>query len=127
MSEEDSQKVYDRYHVPTPASWLWAYGVFANITPGHQETWVNYRNDSRAPLLFITGSEDHIMPPSVQHSNAKHYKSNTITEVYDFEGRPHWTCGAPGWEAVADYALEWATEHARSGSLVGASAATIDE
>ena len=88
---------------------------------------MNYRNDSRAPLLFITGSEDHIMPPSVQHSNAKHYKSNTITEVYDFEGRPHWTCGAPGWEAVADHALEWATEHARSGSLVGAAAATIDE
>jgi pimeloyl-ACP methyl ester carboxylesterase len=127
LSEEESQKVYDRYHVPTPASWLWAYGVFANITPGHQETWVNYRNDSRAPLLFITGSEDHIMPPAVQHSNAKHYKSNTITEVYDFEGRPHWTCGAPGWEAVADYALEWATEHARSGSLVGAGAATTDE
>ncbi len=61
---------------------------------------------------MITVSEDHIMPPSVQHSNAKHYKSNTITEVYDFEGRPHWTCGAPGWEAVADYALSWATEQA---------------
>jgi hypothetical protein len=51
----------------------------------------------------------------VQCSNAKHYKSNTITEVKDFEGRSHWTCGEPGWEAVADAALEWAVEHARTG------------
>jgi pimeloyl-ACP methyl ester carboxylesterase len=128
LSEEDSQKVYDRYHIPAPANFLWAYGLFANIKPGPQETWVNYKNPNRAPLLFITGSEDHIMPPSVQHSNAKHYKGEgTITEVHDFEGRSHWTCGQPGWEAIADDALEWATEHARSGSLVGAAAATIDE
>ena len=36
---------------------------------------MNYKNDDRAPLLFISGSDDHLMPPSVQHSNAKHYKS----------------------------------------------------
>jgi pimeloyl-ACP methyl ester carboxylesterase len=112
LSEEDSRKVYDRYHIPAPGNWVWAYGLIANFKPGHQETWVNYKNDSRAPLLFITGSEDHIMPPSVQHSNAKHYKSNTITEVHDFEGRSHWTCGEPGWEAIADDALEWADARA---------------
>ena len=50
----------------------------------------------------------------MNHSNAKHYTSSTITEVKDFEGRSHWTCGEPGWEAVADYALEWALEHART-------------
>jgi hypothetical protein len=27
-------------------------------------------------------------------------------------GRPHFTIGVPGWEAVADYALRWATENA---------------
>jgi hypothetical protein len=48
LSEEDSQKVYDRYHVPTPASWLWAYGVFANITPGHQRTIVSGTVDMAA-------------------------------------------------------------------------------
>ena len=112
LSEEDSRKVYDRYHIPAPGNWVWAYGLIANFKPGHQETWVNYKNDSRAPLLFITGSEDHIMPPSVQHSNAKHYHSNTITEVHDFEGRSHWTCGEPGWEAIADDALEWAVARA---------------
>ena len=29
----------------------------------------------------------------------------------EFPGRPHFTAGAPGWEAVADYALEWANRH----------------
>ena len=121
LSEEESLKVYERYHIPAPGNWVWAYGIIANIEPGHQETWVNYRNDARAPLLFITGGEDHIMPPSVNKSNAKHYKSNTITEVREFPGRSHWTCGEPGWEEVADHALDWAAEH--SGARVTAPSA----
>jgi pimeloyl-ACP methyl ester carboxylesterase len=44
-------------------------------------TWVNDKNDERAPLLFISGSEDHLMPPSIQRSNAKHDKSSTVTEA----------------------------------------------
>jgi pimeloyl-ACP methyl ester carboxylesterase len=123
LTEEESRQVYDRYHIPAPGAWVWAYGLIANFKPGHQETWVNYKNDSRAPLLFITGGEDHIMPPSVNHSNAKHYKSNTITEVKDFPGRSHWTCGEPGWEAVADYALEWAVANARETEVVTAATA----
>jgi len=112
LSEEESRKVYDRYHIPAPGNWIWAYGLIANFKPGHQETWVNYKNPNRAPLLFIGGSKDHIMPPSVNKSNAKHYKGDTITEYHEFEGRDHWTCGADGWEAVADFALEWAVTQA---------------
>jgi pimeloyl-ACP methyl ester carboxylesterase len=112
LSEEDSLKVYDRYHIPAPGNWVWAYGLIANFKPGHQETWVNYKNDSRVPLLFIAGGADHIMPASVNRSNAKHYTSKTITEVYEFPGRSHWTCGEPGWEKVADHALDWAVAHA---------------
>jgi pimeloyl-ACP methyl ester carboxylesterase len=123
LSEEESAKVYERYHIPAPGNWVWAYGLIANFKPGHQETWVNYKNDSRAPLLFIAGGEDHIMPPSVNRSNAKHYKSNTITDYHEFPGRSHWTCGEPGWEDVADYALEWAVARATgSEAPVGASA-----
>jgi hypothetical protein len=40
--------------------------VLANFQPGHQDTWVDYHNNDRAPLLFISGSEDHIMPPAIQ-------------------------------------------------------------
>ena len=107
FSEDESQALYERYHVPASGAILWGI-VLANLEPGHQATWVDYKNDSRAPLLFISGGEDHLMPPSVQRSNAKHYKSNTITEVKEYEGRAHLLPAQEGWEEVADYALEWA-------------------
>jgi pimeloyl-ACP methyl ester carboxylesterase len=113
LSKEDSDKVYARYHIPAPGSWVWTYGLVANFKPGHQETWVDYSFDDRAPLLFIAGGEDHIMPASVSKSNAKHYdKSSARTDFHEFAGRSHFTCGEPGWEAVADYALDWALENA---------------
>ena len=112
LSEEDSRAVWERYAIPAPGYWVWEFGLFANFKPGHQDTWVDFSAD-RAPLLFIGGGADHIMPPSVNKSNAKHYKkSPALTEYHEFEGRDHWTCAAPGWEAVADYALDWALEHA---------------
>jgi pimeloyl-ACP methyl ester carboxylesterase len=112
LDEADSRAAWDRYAIAAPGSWVWEFGLFANFKPGHQDTWVDYAAD-RAPLLFLGGSEDHIMPPSVNRSNAKHYKkSPALTEYHEFQGRDHWTCAAPGWEAVADYALEWALEHA---------------
>ena len=80
--------------------------VLANIKPGKQETWVDYHNGNRAPLLFVSGSEDDIMPPSVQKSNMKHCKGKTT------EG-PHFMPALEGWEKIADHALEWALEHAR--------------
>ena len=46
LSEEESRKVYDRYHIAAPGYWVWAYGLIANFKPGHQETWVNYKNDT---------------------------------------------------------------------------------
>lgn len=114
LTEEESLKVWERYAIPAPGYWVFEYGLFANLKPGHQDTWVDYRAD-RAPLLFIAGEKDHIMPPSVNRSNAKHYEhSPALTEYRELEGRDHWTCGAPGWEAVADLALDWALEHART-------------
>jgi pimeloyl-ACP methyl ester carboxylesterase len=114
LSAEESRAVWDRYAIPAPGSWVWEYGLIANFKPGHQDTWVDYSAD-RAPLLFIGGEKDHIMPPSVNRSNAKHWeKSPAVTEYYEFAGRDHWTCAAPGWEAVADHALDWALEHART-------------
>lgn len=114
MSAEDSQIAYDRYAIAAPGSWVWG-GILANFTPGHQETWVDYTNAKRAPLLFISGGKDHIMPASVNASNAKKYSAaGPLTEVKEFPDRSHFTVGAPGWEAVADFALEWAATHAVS-------------
>ena len=53
------------------------------------------------------------MPPAVNESNVKHYRhTKAITDYKEFAGRSHFTVGQDGWEEVADYAIEWATEHA---------------
>jgi len=113
VSREESDEVHERYHIPASGRLVWA-GPLANFTPGHQETYVDFRNEERAPLLFIAGGEDNIMPPAVNQSNVKHYRhTRSITEYKEFEGRSHYgVIGGEGWEEVADYALEWAVEHA---------------
>jgi pimeloyl-ACP methyl ester carboxylesterase len=109
FTPERSKETYERYHVPASGRILWD-SVLANVEPGHQGTWVDYKNDDRAPLLVISGSDDNLMPPRIQQSNAKHYKSDTVTEIKEFEG-PHLLPSADGWEAVADHALDWALAH----------------
>ena len=90
LSREESDKVYQRYHIPAPGSFVWA-GPLANFTPGHQDVYVNFRNEDRAPLLFIAGGEDNLMPPAVNQSNAKHYapsRSLTIKSSLDAPTTP---------------------------------------
>ena len=110
LSEDETRRLYERYHVPASGEVFWG-SALANIHPGRDETWVNYDNEERAPLLFISGSADHLMPPSIQRSNAKHWNDNLLTEVKEFEG-PHLLPASPGWKKVADNALDWALEHA---------------
>jgi pimeloyl-ACP methyl ester carboxylesterase len=108
LSAEESKAVYDRYAVSVSGRILFQ-GGFANVTP-YATTTYNFANDGRAPLLFIAGGNDHILPPAVQHENfdknATH--SRAITAYKLFPGRSHYTCGEKGWEAVADCALDWA-------------------
>jgi pimeloyl-ACP methyl ester carboxylesterase len=111
FTEDEARALYERYAIPVSGAIVWG-SFLANVQPGHQDTWVDYHNDARAPLLFISGSEDHLMPPAVQQSNAKHYKSNTITEVKEYEGFAHLLPAQQGWEEIADYALDWALRHA---------------
>jgi pimeloyl-ACP methyl ester carboxylesterase len=119
FTAEESQALYERYHIPANGGILWG-GVLANLQPGHQDTWVDYHNDDRAPLLFVSGSEDHIMPPAIQQSNQKHYKSKTVTEIREYPGYAHLLPAQQGWEGIADDVLDWALEHARTGPVPSA-------
>ena len=111
-TEEESLAFYERYHIPASGRVLFD-SVLANFKPGHQDAWVDFKNPNRAPLLFLSGSEDHIMPASVQASNAKHYKGKgTITEHDTYDGRPHLMVAGAGWEEIADRALDWALANA---------------
>ncbi|GAB2475016.1 alpha/beta hydrolase [Xylanimonas ulmi] len=118
-TDEQSRDFYERYHVPASGRVLFD-SVLANYQPGHQDAWVDFNNARRAPLLFLSGSEDHIMPPSVQASNAKHYKAvGTVTEHETYDRRPHLMVAGPGWEEIADHALAWALAHAAVRDTIG--------
>jgi len=104
LDQETSDEIYRRYHVPA-ASKVLKEGAFANLHR-HPATEVDFAREGRAPLLFIAFEEDHIVPPTATRHNAEKYRSGVIA-FKEFEGRPHFP-GAPGWEQVADYALDWA-------------------
>jgi pimeloyl-ACP methyl ester carboxylesterase len=110
LSQEDSDAIYARYHVPAATTVLKEY-AFANV---HREapTSVSFDRRGRAPLLFIGFGEDHLMPPKVVgHNEAKYDDTASITDYEEFPGRPHFPA-VPGWEEVADRALAWAVQHA---------------
>jgi alpha-beta hydrolase superfamily lysophospholipase len=113
MDEESSKAAYDRYQVPGPGRPLFQ-AAFANFNPNAANK-VDFKKADRAPLLVVGNSEDHTVPASVSKEAAtKLGKSGTVVDYKEFAGRPHFTAGAPGWEDVADYSLEWATSHASS-------------
>jgi pimeloyl-ACP methyl ester carboxylesterase len=126
LSQEESDEIYTRYHVPAAASVLFDI-AFANLHR-HPITEIDFERDDRAPLLFIAFDEDHIVPANASRHNAEKYeKSSAVTEFKEFDGRPHFP-GAPGWEEVADFALDWATGHARAETTsLAAAAAGGDE
>ena len=113
LSEEEAQEVYERYEVPGPNRVLFQAGL-ANVTP-HATTTVDFHNHTRAPLLLIAGGKDHIAPASLTRANFDLYeKSKAVTAYKEFPERSHFTIGEKGWEAVADYALDWSARSAAS-------------
>jgi pimeloyl-ACP methyl ester carboxylesterase len=107
LTEAESLDTYQRYAAPGPGRVLFQ-GAFANFSH-HSPAEVDVHNDERAPLLIITGGVDHVYPPKVGKENAKRqHKSKAITAYREFPGRSHFTVGQPGWEEVADFAIEWA-------------------
>jgi len=106
MARDEAEAVYDRYQVPGPGRMIFQ-AAFANFNPRAANK-VDFHNDVRAPLLVIGNGEDHTVPASVSKEAATRLgKSKAVVDYKEFAGRPHFA-GAPGWEAVADYALDWA-------------------
>ncbi len=116
LDREESDALHARYHVPGSSRVL-REGAFANLHR-HPATEVDFERPERAPLLLIGFGEDHIVPAKVARHNAEKYKSGRV-EFAEFADRPHFP-GAPGWEEVADHALEWATASAAAASATAA-------
>ncbi|RAK52710.1 alpha/beta hydrolase [Phenylobacterium deserti] len=104
----ESDAMYDRYIVPTPGKVYWD-GI---LKAAGAITW---SSRTRAPLLLIGGGKDLIADASMTRAIfEKQKRAASRTELKIFEDRSHWTCLDRGWEAVADYALDWAAANAHS-------------
>lgn len=66
-----------------------------------------------APLLIMSGSEDHIMPAALNYRNFRKYSqtNGSVTEYKENKGRNHYVLGLPTWKEDADYILEWLEKH----------------
>lgn len=64
-----------------------------------------------APLLFISGEKDKIIPPELNEKNAKAYTDESSQTFFEqFPNRGHYICGQPGWEEVAESIYNWLEE-----------------
>lgn len=97
----DEQKV--AYDVIVPESRRLARGGLSSAAR------IDFRRP-HPPLLMIAGGKDNIMPASLNRANYKRYsKSKSVVDFKEFPSKAHYSViGGPGWEDVADYALDWA-------------------
>jgi alpha-beta hydrolase superfamily lysophospholipase len=106
VSEEESNALFEKWTIPSPARPLFQAAV-ANFSL-HSEAKVNTANDTRGPLLLISGVEDHTVPDVVTRSTLKQYRDSTaVTELRQFAGRGHSLTVDSGWREVADAVLQW--------------------
>jgi len=99
MTLTETAIAYERFVVPesrnVPRSSTKSGGAI-NFTAPH------------APLLFIAGEKDHIIPASLNRKNFEAYTDRSSrTDFKVFDGRTHYICAQAGWEEVAGYVADW--------------------
>ncbi|MBV9891408.1 MAG: alpha/beta fold hydrolase [Rhizobacter sp.] len=110
LSASESDELYDRWAIPSPAKPLFE-AALANLTT-HAASAVDMANQQRGPLLLISGTADHTVPDVVTRATFRQYRhSQAVTELRQFEGRGHSLTVDHGWRDVADACLQWLHAH----------------
>ncbi len=105
LTPDDSKALYDAHAIPCANRVLFE-GAFENFVP-HSPARIDV-TIQRPPILLIAGGSDHLVTPGYTMNNYELIsRSPSVTSVKEFADRPHFTGVVPGWEAIADYALDW--------------------
>jgi pimeloyl-ACP methyl ester carboxylesterase len=119
LTEEESDALFEQWAIPAPARPLFQ-AALANFSV-HSEAKVNTGNETRGPLLLISGKQDHTVPDVTTRSTLKQYRdSAAVTELKQFEGRGHSLTIDQGWREVADATVEWLEANAGQRELTEA-------
>ncbi len=114
LTESESLDAFNRYAVPAPNRVL-LQTTFANFTRRTPIT-VNFRNDTRAPLLLVAGGQDRVAPSSMVKANFDLYQeSKAETDYKEFSDHAHFTLLQE--TRVADYVLGWALYRSNGSKL----------
>jgi pimeloyl-ACP methyl ester carboxylesterase len=105
LPEGERRRAFEEQTLPTPGRPYFQ----AAFAPFHRATQVDFRRADRAPLLITAGERDRTAPAAMNRANHRAYRrSPAITDFHEFPRRSHWIIAEPGWEEVAEYALQWA-------------------
>lgn len=106
VSEQEAKELYSTYAMPAPGRPLFQAAT-ATFNP-RAATRVNVANETRGPLLLISGMQDNTVPPVLVRSTLKAYRTSTaVTEFKEFAGRGHSLTIDHGWQELAEYCLAW--------------------
>jgi pimeloyl-ACP methyl ester carboxylesterase len=115
LTETESLDAFTRYVVPAPNRVLLqtAFANFISQTPAT----VNFRNDTRAPLLLVAGGQDRVVPRSLVKANFELYReSKAETDYKEYPEQTHFTLLQE--TKVADYVLGWALCRSNGSKLI---------
>jgi len=102
MPESEQRSYYDKLVIPESRNVLWG----ALKKSGK----VDFKK-AHAPLLFVGGTADNIIPVSLNKKTYEKYKKHqpagSITEFKSFPGRNHLAMSQPNWKSDADFILNW--------------------
>ncbi len=102
----ESDDLHARWAIPAPGRPLFE-AAFANFVRNSPAT-VDTGNNTRGPLLLISGGADHTVPDVATRSTFKRYRgSGALTELRQFAGRGHSLTIDHGWRELADACLTW--------------------
>jgi pimeloyl-ACP methyl ester carboxylesterase len=106
VSQQESDELFEHWTIPAPGKPLFE-AASANFDP-HSPAKVATENESRGPLLLITGGKDHTVPEAVTRATLKQYRhSDAVTDFLEFPDKSHSLTIDSGWRAVADASLDW--------------------
>ena len=114
VSAEESQELYDTFHVAAPGRPLFQAAT-ANLLPGTEASVDTLRAD-RGPLLIISGEVDHIVPWAISNASFRRQARNAgVTEIREIPNRGHSLVVDSGWREVADATFAFVEQHAPAG------------
>jgi pimeloyl-ACP methyl ester carboxylesterase len=100
----ERSQVFARF---VPESGLATFEIMHWALDARHATAVDAR-EVKCPVLCLAGSRDKVNPPATVRRIAQRYRARGVYEERD--GHSHWMLGEPGWEKIAERAMEWIGE-----------------